>query len=154
MKTFQELCERYEMKKAAFSLFVKAHRDEIDPDRTHISKSGRIVNFDDFSVLKLDKLRGFKSEIENFDISKAEPEEIILLQREISELKDILLQKEKELRQKDQELAAEHQKMALLLAANNNYMAQIEGLEHLKNRLLDSSSAPDRRAGSRWKWRK
>ena len=154
MKAFHELCERYQMKKAALSLFVKAHRDEVDPDRTHISKSGRVVNFDDFAVLKLDKLRGFKTDIENFDIPKAEPEEIILLQREISELKDILLQKEKELRQKDQELAVEHQKTALLLAANNNYMAQIEGLEHLKNRLLASSSAPDRRAGNRWKWRK
>ena len=154
MKTFQELCERYEMKKAAFSLFVKAHRDEIDPDRTHISKSGRVVNFDDFAVLKLDKLRGFKSEIENFEIKEVEPKEIILLQRQISELKDILLDKERELRQKDQELAAEHQKTALLLAANNNYMTQIEGLEHLKDRLLDSSSAPDRRRGYRWKWRK
>lgn len=154
MKTFQELCGRYQMKKAAFSLFVKAHRDEIDPDRTHISKSGRVVTFDDFSIIKLDRLRGFKTDIENFDIPKAEPEEIILLQREISELKDILLNKERELRQKDQELAAEHQKTALLLAANHNYMAQIEGLEHLKNRLLASSSAPDRRAGSRWKWRK
>ena len=154
MKTFQELCEKYQMKKAAFSLFVKAHRDEIDPDRTHISKSGRIVNFDDFSVLKLDKLRGFKSEIENFELPKAKPEEIILLQREISELKDILLDKERELRQKDQELAVEQQKSALLLAANHNYMAQIERLEYLKNKLLASSSAPDRRAGSRWKWRK
>ena len=142
------------MKKAAFSLFVKAHRDEVDPDRTHISKSGRVVNFDDFSIIKLDRLRGFKTDIENFDIPKAEPEEIILLQRQISELKDILLDKERELRQKDQELAVEQQKSALLLAANHNYMAQIEGLEYLKNKLLASSSAPDRRAGSRWKWRK
>ena len=154
MKSFQELCKRYQMKKAALSLFVKAHRDEIDPDRSHISKSGRLVNFDNFAVLKLDKLRGFKTDLENFELPKAEPEEIILLQRQISELKDILLDKERELRQKDQEIAAEQQKSALLLAANHNYIAQIDELEKLKSRLLSSSSGSDRRSGSRWKWRK
>lgn len=154
MKTFQELCERYQMKKAAFSLFVKAHRDEIDSDRTHIFKSGRIVNFDDFAVLRLDKLRGFKTDLENFEIPEAKPEEIILLQREISELKDILLEKERELRKKDQKLAAEQQKTALLLNANQNYISQIDELEKLKSRLLSSSSVSDRRSGNRWKWRK
>lgn len=152
MKTFQELCERYNMKKAAFSLFVKAHRDEIDPSRDHIIKSGRQVNFDDFAVLRLDRLRGFKSDLENFQFPKAKPEEIILLQREISDLKDIILEKERELRKKDQEIAAEKQKTAILLSANQNYMAEIEKLE--KKQFLLSSNKPDRRSGSRWKWKR
>lgn len=149
MKTFQEVCDRYNIKKSALSLFVKAHRNEIDPDRTHLSKDGRIVFFDEYAVAMMDKIRGYISNLSEFrDVPMSDPE-IIKLQRENIELKDEIIKQLREKNEMAAKLADVQQKVAVLLTANQNYMAQLENADR---RLQLIGSRASRRGGNRW-WR-
>lgn len=148
MKTVMELCSRYGIKKSAFSLFIKLHRDEIDPDRTHIIRDGKSVFFDEFSVIQMDKLRGYVTDLSRMTAPAPEavPAEILRLQQENNELRDEIIRQLRENSRISAELSEEKQKNAVLLTANQNYIAQLETVER-------RSSAPMTQAEAWRNWR-
>ena len=143
-----ELCSRYGIKKSAFSLFIKLHRDEIDPDRTHIIRDGKSVFFDEFSVIQMDKLRGYVTDLSRMTAPAPEavPAEILRLQQENNELRDEIIRQLRENSRISAELSEEKQKNAVLLTANQNYIAQLETVER-------RSSAPMTQAEAWRNWR-
>lgn len=166
MKTLDDLSGRYQIKKSGMSLWIKSHRQEIDPDGSHIIKDGKNLFFDDFAVGMIDKIRGYVTGIDRYDVPEAKPAEIILLQQKLeavltenSNLKDNIIELMRKNNEKDLLLAAEQQKTALLTAGGNQYIAQIEEkekrIEKLKKeneQLRSRAGAVDRRAGCRWRW--
>ena len=168
MKTLDELSIRYQIKKSGMSLWIKSHRQEIDPDGSHIIKDGKNLLFDDFAVGMIDKIRGFVSGIDRYEVPEAKPAEIIMLQQKLeaaltenSKLKDEVIGLLRKSNEKDLLLAEEQKKTALLTAGGNQYIAEIEAkekqIDELKEenaRLRSRPVSVDRRAGSRWRWRR
>lgn len=148
VKTVMELCERYGIKKSAFSLFIKLHRDEIDPDRTHITRDGKNVFFDEFSVIQIDKIRGYVTDLSRMiaPAQEAVPAEIIRLQQENNELRDEIIRQLRENSRISAELSEEKQKNAILLTANQNFIAQLETIDR-------RTSAPMTQAEAWRNWR-
>ncbi len=128
MRGVQELCDRYGIKKAAFSLFVKSHRDEIDPDRTHITRDGKNMFFDEFSVIQMDKIRGY-TDLHRVVYAKDTSYEMITVLRENAALKEEIIRQLQENNKIREELSEEKQKNIVLLAANQNYILQLEGAD-------------------------
>ena len=104
MKTFQEMCGRYDISKSTFSMWLKRNRESIDPNGTHIKKACNKVFFDDFAVAKIDKLRGYEltKNVNSFASLEAEikrlrnenlklQEELLILQRKQREIVSIIL---------------------------------------------------------------
>ena len=164
-KNLSELCRRYNQKQNTMSMFISKYRNEIDPDGTHIIRSGRNVYFDNFAVAKIDELRNFTPEImlpeetQHNDEYQKLREENERLKIEKENLKDEVISLLQEIRKKEVLLAEEQKKTALLTAGGNQYIAEIERIEKEKEELKDENvrlrSRPvsvDRRAGSRWRW--
>ena len=166
-KNLSDLCRRYNQKQNTMSMFISKYRNEIDPDGTHIIRSGRNVYFDSFAVAKIDELRNYTPGVILAEEHEADPMEIIMLHQKLeaastenSELKDEIIRLLRKSNETELLLAEEQKKTALLTAGGNQYIAEIEAkekqIEELKDENARLRSRPvvvDRRAGSRWRWR-
>ena len=160
MKSFQELCARYGIGKSTFSEWLRAHRKEIDPKGNLIEQTGRKLLFTEAAVDKIDKMRGFDSQISLFTEVQRD-EEVEALKNEINTLKtQLLIVQERTIKAQETALAA-------TAALNAATAAQIESAaekarrdaenEALKaeiDRLRENvaASLSERRRGNRW-WR-
>lgn len=160
MKSFSDLCRRYGLTKPAFSVWLRRNRSKIDPKGELIEKNGKTVLFSEAAVDKIDKMRGFDSQISLFSEVQRD-EEIESLKNEVNTLKTQILMLQQEV------INAQKQTIAAAAALNAATAAQIESAaekarreaenEALKaenERLRQSvhSSASERRRGNRW-WR-
>ena len=159
MKNFSDLCKRYGLSKPAFSVWLRRNRQVIDPKGELIRKSGKTVLFSEAAVDKIDKMRGFDSQISLFTEVQRD-EEVEALKNEINTLKtQLLMVQERTIKAQETALAA--------TAANAATAAQIESAtekarreaenEALKaeiERLREFVQRPpsERRRGNRW-WR-
>ncbi len=106
MKNFSELCERYGLTKPAFSVWLRRNKSKIDPKGELIERNGKTVLFSAAAVDKIDKLRGFDSEISLFT-EVHQNEEVEALKNEINTLKtQLLLIQERTIKAQEQALAA------------------------------------------------
>ena len=160
MKNFSDLCKRYGLSKPAFSVWLRRNKSRIDPKGELIERNGKTVLFSAAAVDKIDKLRGFDSEISLFSEVHRD-EEMKSLKNEINTLKtQLLLVQERTIKAQEQALVA-------TAALNAATAAQIESaaekarreaenealkaeIERLRANVSASSSA--RRHGNRW-WR-
>ena len=160
MKNFSDLCKRYGLSKPAFSVWLRRNKSRIDPKGELIERNGKTVLFSAAAVDKIDKLRGFDSEISLFSEVHRD-EEMESLKNEINTLKtQLLLVQERTIKAQEQALAA-------TAALNAATAAQIESaaekarreaenealkaeLERLRESVAAASS--ERRRGNRW-WR-
>ena len=160
MKNFSDLCKRYGLSKPAFSVWLRRNKSRIDPKGELIERNGKTVLFSAAAVDKIDKLRGFDSEISLFSEVHRD-EEIESLKNEINTLKTKILILQQEV------IAAQKQTIAAAAALNAATAAQIESaaekarreaeIEVLKaenERLRESVQRPpsERHRGNRW-WR-
>ena len=160
LRNLSDLSQRYNISINAMSAFVKTHREEIDPSRDHITKSGKSVFFDEFAISKIDELRHYTPGIALVDEIRRD-EEMESLKNEINTLKtQLLIVQERTIKAQEQALAA-------TAALNAATAAQIESAtekarreaenealkaenEWLRESVAASSSA--RKRGNRW-WR-
>ena len=160
VKNLGDLSRRYNISINAMSAFVKTHREEIDPSRDHITRSGKSIFFDEFAVSKIDELRNYTPGITLADEIRRD-EEIESLKNEINTLKTQILILQQEV------IAAQKQTIAAAAALNAATAAQIENaaeksrreaeiealkVENERLRLNVSASSSQRRRGNRW-WR-
>lgn len=170
MKTFQELCNRYRVEKSAFSMWLRRNQKKIDPKGDLIQKSGRTILFTEAAIDKIDKLRGYDSEISLFSEVQRD-EEIENLKNEINTLKTQMLVLQ------ERTIKAQEQALAATAALNAATAAQIESMEEkvrreAENRTLKeeierlrreltnrdqppmAASEPESNAAGKWrKWR-
>ena len=160
VKNLGDLSRRYNISINAMSAFVKTHREEIDPSRDHITRSGKSIFFDEFAVSKIDELRNYTPGITLADEIRRD-EEMESLKNEINTLKtQLLLVQERTIKAQETALAA-------TAALNAATAAQIESAaekarreaenEALKaeiERLQENvaASSLQRKRGNRW-WR-
>ena len=160
MKDFSDLCQRYRVNKSAFSMWLRRNRQVIDPKGDLIQKSGKTLLFSEAAVDKIDKMRGFDSQISLFTEVQRD-EEVEALKNEINTLKtQLLIVQERTIKAQETALAA-------TAALNAATAAQIESAaekarrdaenEALKaeiDRLRENvaASLSERRRGNRW-WR-
>lgn len=160
VRNLGDLSRRYKISINAMSAFVKTHREDIDPSRDHITRSGKSIFFDEFAVAKIDELRNYTPGITLADEIRRD-EEVESLKNEINTLKTQLLMLQQEV------INAQKQTIAATAALNAATAAQIEStaekarreaenetlkaeLERVREEVARPSSA--RRRGNRW-WR-
>ena len=171
-KTLSDLCRRYNQKQNTMSMFISKYRDEIDPDGTHIIRSGRKVYFDDFAIAKIDKLRNYTPGVILAEEQEADPMEIIMLHQKLeaasvenSELKNEIIRLLRKSNETELLLAEEQKKTALLTAGGNQYIAALDEKEkrieeltkentRLQNRTGSLVRIVNQRIGSSWKRRR
>ena len=160
MKNFSDLCKRYGLSKPAFSVWLRRNKSRIDPKGELIERNGKTVLFSAAAVDKIDKLRGFDSEISLFSEVHRD-EEMKSLKNEINTLKtQLLLVQERTIKAQEQALVA-------TAALNAATAAQIESAAEKARREAEnealkaeierlranvSASSSERRRGNRW-WR-
>ena len=160
MKNFSDLCKRYGLSKPAFSVWLRRNRQVIDPKGDLIQKSGKTLLFSEAAVDKIDKMRGFDSQISLFTEVQRD-EEMDALKTENNTLKTQILMLQQEI------INAQKQTIAAAAALNAATAAQIESaaekarrdaenealkaeIDRLRENVAASSS--ERRRGNRW-WR-
>ena len=159
VKNLGDLSRRYNISINAMSAFVKTHREEIDPSRDHITRSGKSIFFDEFAVSKIDELRNYTPGITLADEIRRD-EEMESLKNEINTLKtQLLMAQERTIKAQEQALAATAAYAATAAQIENaaeksRREAEIEALkvENERLRLNVSASSSQRRRGNRW-WR-
>ncbi len=119
VQNLSDLSQRYNISINAMSAFIKTHRDEIDPSRDHIIKSGKSVFFDEFAVSKIDELRNHTPGITIADEIRRD-EEMESLKNEINTLKTQMLVLQ------ERTIKAQEQALAATAALNAATAAQIE----------------------------
>ena len=159
MKSFSDLCKRYGLSKPAFSVWLRRNKQKIDPKGDLIQKSGKTVLFSEAAVDKIDKLRGFDSQISLFTEVQRD-EEVESLKNEINTLKtQLLMAQERTIKAQEQALAATAAYAATAAQIENaaekaRREAENEALKAENERLRESvhGSSSARRHGNRW-WR-
>ena len=159
MKSFSDLCKRYGLSKPAFSVWLRRNKSRIDPKGDLIQKSGKTVLFSEAAVDKIDKLRGFDSQISLFTEVQRD-EEVESLKNEINTLKtQLLMAQERTIKAQEQALAATAAYAATAAQIENaaekaRREAEIETLKVENERLRESvaASSSERKRGNRW-WR-
>lgn len=119
MKTFLDLCHRYGISKSTFSEWIHKNRKKIDPKGTLIQKSGRTLLFTEAAIDKIDRLRGYDTEISLFSEVQRD-EEVESLKNEINNLKTQMLVLQ------ERTIKAQEQSLAATAALNAATAAQIE----------------------------
>ena len=160
MKSFSDLCARYGLSKPAFSVWLRRNKQKIDPKGELIERNGKAVLFSEAAVDKIDKMRGFDSQISLFTEVQRD-EEMDALKTENNTLKTQILMLQQEI------INAQKQTIAAAAALNAATAAQIESaaekarrdaenealkaeIDRLRENVAASSS--ERRRGNRW-WR-
>lgn len=159
VKNLGDLSRRYNISINAMSAFVKTHREEIDPSRDHITRSGKSIFFDEFAVSKIDELRNYTPGITLADEIRRD-EEMESLKNEINTLKtQLLMAQERTIKAQEQALAATAAYAATAAQIENaaekaRREAEIETLKVENERLRESvaASSSERKRGNRW-WR-
>ena len=162
MKNFSDLCKRYGLSKPAFSVWLRRNRQVIDPKGDLIQKSGKTLLFSEAAVDKIDKMRGFDSQISLFEApAAADQAELEALKTENNTLKTQILMLQQEI------INAQKQTIAAAAALNAATAAQIESaaekarreaenealkVENARLRESVAASSSERKRGNRW-WR-
>ena len=160
MRSFSDLCKRYGLSKPAFSVWLRRNKSRIDPKGEMIQKSGKTVLFTEAAVDKIDKMRGFDSQISLFTEVQRD-EEVEALKNEINTLKtQLLIVQERTIKAQETALAATAALNAATAAQIESAAekarreAEIEALKAENERLRESvaASSSQRKRGNRW-WR-
>lgn len=160
MKNFSELCKRYGLSKPAFSVWLRRNKSRIDPKGELIERNGKMVLFSEAAVDKIDKMRGFDSQISLFTEVQRD-EEVEALKNEINTLKtQLLIVQERTIKAQETALAATAALNAATAAQIESAAekarreVEIEALKAENERLRESVQRPssERHRGNRW-WR-